>query len=178
MVCSMETLNRKTLFHTATFTQELSRWHCPSHTLSSSAHQPWGCLALKQSLWTDGAVGMLLHCGDWLESYRERQQREKCCDITWSVRHCETTSLGIERKKISSPENKFCDHLVTLMAIFLLWKFWVMCWVLFYEKAGNGEFEKGKKGPWKYYKGGLSKWKFLFTHLSLQWPINCWSLVI
>lgn len=127
MVCNMEKLNGKVMFHTATHSV-LSRWHCPSHTLSSSALQPWGCFNLKQSLWTDGAVGMLLHCGGWLESYKEWQQREKCCEITQKV--CDTTSIGIQGnvvfKGLVNPRIK--PVIIYYMTFFQ--GNWVMCWVL------------------------------------------------
>lgn len=101
MVCSMETLNRKVLFHTVTSSQSWAD-DTALHTFCLPLPiNPEAVSLSKQSRWTDRAVGMLLHCGDWLESYRQPQEKEKWCDIiTWNVLLCETTSVCIEGKVV------------------------------------------------------------------------------
>jgi len=84
----------------------------------------------SQSPWTDGAVGMLLHCGDWLRSYREWQQRENCCDITQKVWYCDTTTVGIQGNVVFKgsvhPEIKSVIIYSPNMTFFQ----GIMCWVL------------------------------------------------
>ncbi len=145
MLCSMETLNGKALFHTATSAQSWAD-DISLHTLCLPLPTTPKAVSLSNN--PIGLTEQLACCciveNDWSAIGSDSKERNAVtlCEMYDTVKPHQLALRGKLYLRDLFTQNKRVIHFHD----FLLWTFLVICWAPFYETPMNGDFKKGTKG--------------------------------